>query len=69
MDLLVIATCCVVFAAVIGATRSKDPKGPPTATTARHPGTTAQGPSTEDHKRLVATALGIFAERMDSVIE
>lgn len=69
MDLLVIAVCCVVFAAVLGAGRSMDPKGPPTALIARDPGPTGQGPAAENHKSLVATALDIFAQRLDSVVE
>jgi hypothetical protein len=72
MDLLVIAACCVVFVAVIGAAKSKDPKGPPTALITRDPGTSAQGPQAplpQDHKKLVATALDIFANRPASVIE
>jgi hypothetical protein len=69
MDLLVIAACCVVFMAVIGAARSKDPKGPPTALITRDAGTSAQAPLTQDHKKLVATALDIFANRPASVIE
>ena len=69
MDLLVIAACCLVFAAVIGVSRSANLKGPHTALITRDPGTTAHRPSAEDHKRLVATAFAIFAEGFESVIE
>lgn len=69
MDLLVIAACCMVFAALIGAGKSMAPKGPSSAAIARDPGPPPHRPSTEDHKRLVATALGIFAEPLDSVLE
>jgi hypothetical protein len=69
MDLLVIAACCVVFAAVIGASRSMSLKGPPTALITRDLGTTAHRPSAEDHKKLVTTALAIFADGFESVIE
>ncbi len=69
MDLLVIAACCMVFGAVIGAGKSMALKGPANALIAPHPGPPLHRPSPEDHKKLVATALGIFAEPLDSVLE
>jgi hypothetical protein len=69
MDLLVIAACCMAFAAVIVAAKSISPKGPSNVLIAPNPGPPPYRPSAEDHKRLVATALGIFAEPLDSVLE
>ena len=69
MDLLVIAACCMVFAAVIGAARSVTPKAPPVAVSGYNLRTAPHGPRTEDDQRLVATALGIFAEAANSVLE
>ena len=64
-----IAACCVVFAAVIGAGRSMNPKGPPTALITRDTGMSPHRPSPEDHRKLVVTALAIFADGFESVIE
>ena len=69
MDLLVIAACCMVFAAVIGAGKPMAPKGVSNALIAPNPGPPPHRPSAEDHKKLVATALGIFTEPPGSVLE
>jgi len=84
MDLFVVATCCLVFAAAVGPVRHVDAKGPPIGQIARDLGTTPEqyqqaadrflphfpnGPPTEDQKKLFATTLDVTIERLDSVME
>lgn len=69
MDLLMVAACCMVFAAVIGVGKPMNPKGPPSALITHDPGATPLRPSAEDHKRLVATASAIFADGFESAVE
>ena len=83
MDVFVIAACSLTFAAVIGAGRHGEPKGPPIELIAQDLGTTPEafrqathrlprppmGPPTEAQKRQVAAVLDVSVEQLDSVME
>jgi hypothetical protein len=83
-DLLVIAACSLTFAAIVGPVRHADPKGPPIAQIAQDLGTTPEafrqatrgvmhrppaGPPTDAQKELIAAALDVSVERLDTVME
>lgn len=83
MDLIVVAACCLAFAAVIVA-RHGEAKTPPIAQIAQDLGTTPEafklaadrfvpraqiGPPTEAQKRQMAIALDITVEQLEAVME
>jgi hypothetical protein len=83
LDVFVIAACSLTFAAVIGAARHGEPKGPPIELIAQDPGTTPEafrqaadrflphrpmGPPTEAQKKQVAALLDVSVEQLDAVM-
>ena len=83
-DLLVIAACSLTFLAIVGPVRHAEPKGPPIAQIAQDLGTTPEafrhatqgiphrphdGPPSEAQKEMIAAALAVSVERLDTVME